>query len=178
MKKDRKYFIENLTCFVSRARNSGGVDTIRSFAMSKKLPPMVPTTPNQSQPIPTSKASISSAHSHRGSSMSSNSFELGGESSDEVYTQDSDQYSGPTTGDSMDRPELENGFKVTVPTRTTSDPLPRSVSNGSKAPVPEPEAGYKHINPIRKPALRKWLSEEVRMDVPYFDQGSVRDRGE
>ncbi|CAK9255798.1 unnamed protein product [Sphagnum jensenii] len=42
MKKDRKYFIDHLTCFVTRVRNSGGVDSIRSFAISKQLPPVVP----------------------------------------------------------------------------------------------------------------------------------------
>lgn len=38
MKKDRKYFIENLTCFVTRVRSSGGAESIRSFAVSKPVP--------------------------------------------------------------------------------------------------------------------------------------------
>lgn len=44
MKKDRKYFIDNLTCFVTRVRNSGGVDSVRSFAISKPLMPVVPSS--------------------------------------------------------------------------------------------------------------------------------------
>lgn len=38
MKKDRKYFIDNLTCFVTRVRASGGAESIRSFAVSKPTP--------------------------------------------------------------------------------------------------------------------------------------------
>ncbi|XP_024396970.1 uncharacterized protein [Physcomitrium patens] len=34
MKQDRKYFIDNLTCFVTRVRNSGGVDYVRQFAIA------------------------------------------------------------------------------------------------------------------------------------------------
>lgn len=37
MKKDKKYFVDNLTCFVTRVKNSGGVDSIRSFAISNPL---------------------------------------------------------------------------------------------------------------------------------------------
>ena len=37
MKKDKKYFVDNLTCFVTRVKNSGGVDSIRSFAMTHPL---------------------------------------------------------------------------------------------------------------------------------------------
>ena len=44
MKNDRKYFIENLTCFVSRARQRGGAETIRSFSVTKQLPPLVTTS--------------------------------------------------------------------------------------------------------------------------------------
>lgn len=107
MKGDRKYFIENLTCFVSRARQSGGVETIRSFSVTKQLPPLVPTPPNTRmngsnnyQPTPStgSVVSLGSNFSNRGSA-SSNSF---GTSSDGFLTQDSDAFSGaPTTGDSF-----------------------------------------------------------------------------
>ena len=37
MKKDKKYFVDNLTCFVTRVKNSGGVDSIRSFAITNPL---------------------------------------------------------------------------------------------------------------------------------------------
>jgi hypothetical protein len=37
MKKDKKYFVDNLTCFVTRVKNSGGVDCIRSFAIANPL---------------------------------------------------------------------------------------------------------------------------------------------
>ncbi|XP_024383668.1 uncharacterized protein [Physcomitrium patens] len=81
-KKERKFFIDNLTCFVSRVRSSGGVESIRSFALSKPKP-----QPNSSGSTPfntlstafvsahpsLSKLSFSSSSMH-GSSMSSTSF--------------------------------------------------------------------------------------------------------
>ncbi len=86
MKKDRKYFVDNLTCFVTRVRNSGGVDSIRSFAISKELPPTqrsyLPPKPPPSE-IPSMDSSL------RGSSLSSTSFN---EENNESY----DAY-GPAT---------------------------------------------------------------------------------
>lgn len=71
MKKDRKYFVDNLTCFVTRVRNSGGVDSIRSFAISKELPP---TQPSYLPPKPPPSEIPSMDSSLRGSSLSSTSF--------------------------------------------------------------------------------------------------------
>ncbi|CAM6044874.1 unnamed protein product [Sphagnum compactum] len=68
MKKDRKYFIDHLTCFVTRVRNSGGVDSIRSFAISKQLPPST-----QSNGIP-SRSVSSMFSSLRGGGGNSSSF--------------------------------------------------------------------------------------------------------
>ncbi|KAH9531429.1 hypothetical protein CY35_19G037600 [Sphagnum magellanicum] len=86
MKKDRKYFVDNLTCFVTRVRNSGGVDSIRSFAISKELPPTqrsyLPPKPPPSE-IPSMDSSL------HGSSLSSTSFN---EENNESY----DAY-GPAT---------------------------------------------------------------------------------
>jgi hypothetical protein len=172
MKNDRKYFVDNLTCFVSRARNSGGVDTIRSFSVSKQLPPLMPTPPNTvlrggtqaSQPILTtdstaslaSLASNTSNHSNR--SGSSGSFDIGA-SSDGFLTQDSDLFSAaPTTGESLDEPPMQ---RSSVP--------PRAISNGEKVPAgaiqrQAPETGYNFVN--RKPTLRKWLAEEDQLQPP------------
>lgn len=86
MKKDRKYFIENLTCFVTRVRSSGGAESIRSFAVSKPtpLPPAGGPTPMNTMAssfyMPSShsslhsKASSESGSSLRGSSISSGTF--------------------------------------------------------------------------------------------------------
>lgn len=85
MKKDRKYFIENLTCFVTRVRASGGAESIRSFAVSKQtvVPPAGGPTPMNTMAssfyMPAhsslhSKTSSESGSSLRGSSISSGTF--------------------------------------------------------------------------------------------------------
>ena len=182
MKKDRKYFSDNLTCFVSRFRSSGGVDVIRSFAMpminSNKLPPMAPTTPrgnHSTAPGHQSKASVGSNASHRGaSSMSSTSFELGGESSDDYSAQEGDPLSAPSTGESMDRP-LTPDLELKI--RTAAEHA-IAIANASKqgpnlynllrGPIQEPgENVYNmNVNPLRKPTVRKWLNEDDRISMP------------
>lgn len=88
MKKDRKYFIENLTCFVTRVRASGGAESIRSFAVSKPipLPPAGGPTPmntmassfympsHHSSNLHSKTSSESGMSSLRGSSVSSGTF--------------------------------------------------------------------------------------------------------
>ena len=86
MKKDRKYFIENLTCFVTRVRASGGAESIRSFAVSKLTPrpPAGGPTPFNTQCSSFYMSSHSGTHSktssesgsslHGGSSLSSTTF--------------------------------------------------------------------------------------------------------
>ncbi|KAG0560141.1 hypothetical protein KC19_10G157000 [Ceratodon purpureus] len=87
MKKDRKYFIENLTCFVTRVRASGGAESIRSFAVSKPTPrpPAGGPTPFNTQASSFYMSShLSNMHSktssesgsslHGGSSQSSTTF--------------------------------------------------------------------------------------------------------
>jgi hypothetical protein len=64
--------------------------------------------------------------------MSSTSFELGGESSDDYSAQEGDPVSAPSTGEPIMEPDLLRG------------------------PVLGPV-----LNPLRKPTVRKWLSEEV-----------------
>ena len=188
MKNDRKYFIENLTCFVSRARQSGGVETIRSFSVTKQLPPLVPTPPNSrfntsSQPTPSAGSAVSMASlgSQRGSA-SSGSF--GVASSDGFLTQDSDAFSmgAPTTGDSIDQHEIhEISSQRSLPLRSlqTDSNSVSQIRNNPIAGVPrlappsEPETGYNLVN--RKPALRKWLQEDENADhVPY--ESSFSDR--
>lgn len=92
MKKDRKYFIDNLTCFVTRVRNSGGVDTVRSFAISKPLMPVVPSTsiPFRSASFPTQYAT---AHPSL-SNQSSFNLSLFGRSSmsSTTYNQDAREF--------------------------------------------------------------------------------------
>lgn len=188
MKNDRKYFIEHLTCFVSRARQSGGVETIRSFSVTKQLPPLVPTPPSSrmisnNQPTPSSGSMVSmpslgSNFSHRGS-VSSNSF--GVASSDGFLTQDSDAFSGaPTTGESFnDRHHeiQEVSYRSSLPgsLRAFSESGSQKENSIPSTPRREPETGYNLIN--RKPALRKWLAEEA--DVPPYENpsnGSFSDR--
>ncbi|KAG0586061.1 hypothetical protein KC19_2G060800 [Ceratodon purpureus] len=194
MKSDRKYFVENLTCFVSRARASGGVDTIRSFSVSKQLPPLVPTPPNtvlrssvlqMAQPIlttdsTTSLASLgSNASNHSNHSNSSGSFDIGA-SSDGFLTQDSDLFSAaPTTGESLDEAHT---YRSSIPLRASA------LANGSNVEkIPAggqrlaSETGYNLVN--RKPTLRKWLAEEDQMqqlaDAPPYDNSnssSLHDR--
>lgn len=94
MKKDGKYFVDNLGCFVTRCRSGGGVEVVRAFAMpmlsGSKLPPMAPAAVK-------ARASVGSSGSRRGaSSMSSTSFELGGESSDDYSAQEGDPVSAPS----------------------------------------------------------------------------------
>jgi hypothetical protein len=84
MKKDRKYFIENLTCFVTRVRASGGAESIRSFAVSKPTPrpPAGGPTPFNTQASSfymsssnySKTSSESSGSSLHGSSVSSTTF--------------------------------------------------------------------------------------------------------
>lgn len=170
MKSDRKFFVENLTCFVSRARNSGGVDTIRSFSVSKQLPPLVPTPPNTGrsngqqlqqsvQPIHTSGSNVSTL-----SSVSSGSFDVNG-SSDDFLTQDSDLFSvAPTTGESLDPLDSAAG----APTYRAGI---RSHGDNNSAAM-EPATGYNVVN--RKPALRKWLAEDSDAPTgsePQYDSG-------
>lgn len=193
MKKDRKHFVDNLSCFVSRARNSGGVDTIRSFAVTNKLPPMVPNPANKVPTIPpNSKTSFGSTHSHRGSSMSSTTFELGGDSSDDFNTQEGDPISTPSTGESIDpephvarmlSPVLTNVELVGLPKRNS---LANLLLRAPAAKF-EPEAvGYNNINKnksavanaVQKPAVRKWLSEEQQADMIYYEQGNITPRGQ
>lgn len=80
MKKEKKYYIDNLTCFVTRMRASGGVDSIRSFALSNQQPQLAmsaaPTPFNtQSSSYPSAIPSFSkTSDSLRGSSISSTTF--------------------------------------------------------------------------------------------------------
>ena len=84
MKKERKYFIDNLTCFVTRVRASGGVDSIRLFALTSQRPqpnPEAPTPFNtqctfyQGARKPLSKTSSMQEDSlSRGSSVPSTTF--------------------------------------------------------------------------------------------------------
>ena len=193
MKKDRKHFVDNLSCFVSRARNSGGVDTIRSFAVTNKLPPMVPNPANKVPTIPpNSKTSFGSTHSHRGSSMSSTTFELGGDSSDDFNTQEGDPISTPSTGESIDpephvarmlSPVLTNVELVGLPKRNS---LANLLLRAPAAKFePEAAAGYNNINnksavanAVQKPAVRKWLSEEQQADMIYYEQANITPRGQ
>lgn len=193
MKKDRKHFVENLSCFVSRARNSGGVDTIRSFAVTNKLPPMVPNPANKVPTIPpNSKTSFGSTHSHRGSSMSSTTFELGGDSSDDFNTQEGDPISTPSTGESIDpEPHMPRMLSPVI-TNVELVGLPKRNSLANlllRAPAAkfEPEAaGYNNknnnkssvANAVQKPAVRKWLSEEQQADMIYYEQGNITPRGQ
>ncbi|XP_024387445.1 uncharacterized protein [Physcomitrium patens] len=179
MKSDRKYFVENLTCFVSRARNSGGIDTIRSFSVSKQLPPLVPTPPNTlrngNQPLVTtgstaSMASLASTHSHHShGSVSSSSY---GESSDGFLTQDSDLFSlAPTTGESLERihEAQENPtHRASIPFRSNANPDLMKMQKmqyhaDQRAPRLSPVefgTGSNLNNHLTKPTLRKWLAEE------------------
>lgn len=172
MKKDRKYFGENLTCFVSRLRSNGGVETIRSFAMSNKLPPMAPTTAKgSSQAGHLSKTSVSSNASYRGaSSMSSISFELGGESSvGEFSFHEGDPLSASSVGDSMDHPMF-----LTI--RASPQKQPPNLYNLLRGPVLESgDIGYMN-NPLRKPAVHKWLKEDDRINVTELDRINVYDQ--
>ena len=165
MKSDRKYFVENLTCFVSRARNSGGVDTIRSFSVNKQLPPLVPTPPNtvrsglvqvslsqltsmHTADSTSSLTSVGSVHSNRSHSSGSGS---------EFLTQDSDLFSGaPTTGESIDEPAR---YRSSIPLRSTNGS--NVERNGARQAA---ETGPNLVN--RKPALRKWLAEEDNLQPP------------
>lgn len=191
MKKDRKHFVENLSCFVSRARNSGGVDTIRSFAVTNKLPPMVPNPANKVPTIPpNSKTSFGSTNSNRGSSMSSTTFELGGDSSDDFNTQEGDQISTPSTGESIDKEPLVARMLSPVNTNLELVGLPKRNSLANlllRAPVAnfEPEAPGRNnnnksaeANAVQKPAVRKWLSEEQQADMMYYEQGNLTPRGQ
>lgn len=170
MKNDRKYFVDNLTCFVSRFRSSGGVDAIRSFAMpmiGNKLPPMAPSTPKGvlAQPGHHYKASVgsntsvSSNASHRGSSMSSTSFELGGESSDDCSAHDGDPPSAPSTGESLDL-DLHLKIRTTIQTAKSAPNLYHLL----RSPVHDHSAVDSlynlNVNPLRKPTVRKWLHDD------------------
>jgi len=176
MKKDRKYFIDNLTCFVSRFRSSGGVDTIRSYAVSHKLPPMTPKGASHSQPGHRSEGSnVSSSSGHRGaSSMSSTSFELGGESSDEFSAQEGDPLSAPSTGESMERPlgpELELKIRTATEQATPAIPAPLNLYHLLRGPVLESGDNFYNmkVNPLRKPAA---------ISQSDFDQGPLTPRSE
>jgi hypothetical protein len=178
MKKDRKYFVDNLACFVSRFTSSGGVDTIRSFAMtSNKLPPMAPTTPRGPSSGHQSKSSIGSNASYRGaSSMSSTSFELGGESGDDL---EGDPLSAPSTGDSMDPVPLQ---LLTIRTSAPPELSHTKLYNLLRGPVLDAsDNGFNALNlnnPLRKgPAIRKWLNDdEGRINVA--DMGPLTPRTE
>jgi len=127
------------------------VDTIRSFSVSKQLPPLVPTPPNtvrhgqqpqpQQQQIHTLGSNVSLASMGSTHSVSSGSFDIG--SSDDFLTQDSDLFSvAPTTGESLDRQhEIQE-----APTHRTSIPLRNG--NGDKV---EP-TGYNMVNPEARSA--------------------------
>ncbi|XP_024391959.1 uncharacterized protein [Physcomitrium patens] len=174
MKKDRKYFIDNLSCFVSRLSSSGEVETIRSFATSNMLPPMAPTTPKEStQAGHQSKASMGSNVSHRlASSMSSSSFELGGESSDGEFSfHESDHLSSLSTCDSMDQP-------IQFPIRTSPPKQSPSLCNLRGLVLGSGDIGYVN-NPLRKPTVHKWLNEDNRINVSQLHhQGSLTPRTE
>jgi hypothetical protein len=181
MKKDSKYFVEHLTCFVSRTRNSGGVDTIRSFSISKQLPPIIPSSPSTNVKTMTLENTLhsSSNNLHQlGSATSTTSFELGsggggggGDSSEsEIYTQGSETFSYPTTGESIDNkvPEVsaENGYKMKLFDLDIATSQKTNFDQSTEAEG----VGYRFINPLRKPAMRKWLNEDTVADiVPYYD---------
>lgn len=84
MKKDRKYFIDNLTCFVTRVRNSGGVDSVRSFAISKPLMPVVPSSYRSASFM----TQFATAHPSLSNQSSFNSSILGSSISSTTYNQD------------------------------------------------------------------------------------------
>lgn len=181
MKKDRKYFVDNLLCIVSRFTSSGGVDTIRSVAMnSNKLPPMAPGTPKAGQaPSHQAKSSIGSNASYRGaSSMSSTSFELGGESGDDFSAHEGDPLSASSTSDSMDRTpnfQLPVGVHLTIRSMSPDLGLPQkqqfhqqqhgpNLYNLLRGPVLDSGdngIGFNLNNPLRKgPAVRSWLNDD------------------
>jgi hypothetical protein len=81
MNKEKKYYIDNLTCFVTRVRASGGVDSIRSFALGSQQPQMTGgATPFNTQAsaylsaVPSLSKTSSGSNSLRGSSVSSTTF--------------------------------------------------------------------------------------------------------
>ncbi|XP_073387629.1 uncharacterized protein [Physcomitrium patens] len=185
MKKDKKYFVDNLSCLVSRIRSSGGAETIRSYATSSKLPPMAPTTPKgSSQAGHQSKASMGLNGSHRGGwSMSSTSFELGGDSScDEFSFQEvTDPLSAPSTDESIERPSCPDISQLLA--RTSMElgvpKQPPNLYNLLRGPFHDGENGLNKNNPLRKPAVRKWLNEDDRINVSDLEQqGPLTPRSE
>lgn len=183
MKKDRKYFIDNLSCFVSRVRSSGGVDTIRSYAVSNKLPPMTPKgSSTAQQPGHQSKASVGSTASsggHRGaSSMSSTSFEFGGESSDDFSAQEGDPVSAPSTGESIERPmgpELERKIRTATEQQQTPAKAAPNLYHLLRGPVLESGDNFynMNVNPLRKPAADRSSLSDVDQAGPLTPRSKL-----
>lgn len=113
MKKDGKYFVDNLGCFVTRCRSGGGVEAVRAFAMpmmlsGSKLPPMAPAAVK-------ARPSVGSTGSRRGaSSMSSTSFDLGGDSSDDYSAHEADPVLGPVLGPVLRKPTVRKWLSEEV----------------------------------------------------------------
>ena len=192
MKKDRKYFIDNLTCFVTRVRNSGGVDSVRSFAISKPLPPHVPNTPRTTNtPISTSPFSTLSSNfstftassnllsktpsltSLRGSSLSSATF------SQDILL--SKQNSMTTSTNSLSSSSFEirshdDLFSIdhdeTASHQNYSGPLP------SEPSTTDSEAAYLILPPRKPTSTMQWLSKDsslsankIHNDFPHASKG-------
>lgn len=179
MKKDRKYFIDNLTCFVTRVRNSGGVDSVRSFAISKPLPPLVPNTPRTTNtPVSTSPFSTLSsnfstftASSNLLSKTSSLSSLRGSSLSSTTFNQDillSKQSSMTTSTNSLSSSSFElrsheDLFSIdhdeTASPQNYSGPLP------SEPSTTDSEATYGMLPPRRPTSTMQWFSKDSSLSA-------------
>ncbi|CAK9277968.1 unnamed protein product [Sphagnum jensenii] len=153
MKKDKKYFVDNLTCFVSRLKNSGGVDTIRTFTMSV----MDSASSNPTSKASTLDTSASTEFGHNtirsSSSTSSASFDLltcdSSEDLNQFSTQDSETLSWPRTDhDSspiLDKPLESHNSQADFQNKVgmiRSTSLTRAINL---------EPGLRVINPVLRP---------------------------
>jgi len=153
MKKDKKYFVDNLTCFVSRLKNSGGVDTIRTFTMSV----MDSASSNPTSKASTLDTSASTEFGHNtirsSSSTSSASFDLltcdSSEDLNQFSTQDSETLSWPRTDhDSssiLDKPLESHNSQADFQNKVgmiKSTSLTRAINL---------EPGLRVINPVLRP---------------------------
>jgi hypothetical protein len=152
MKKDRKYFVDNLTCFVTRVRNSGGVDSIRSFAISKELPP---TQPSYLPPKPPPSEIPSMDSSLRGSSLSSTSFNQEYNESYDAYAPATPNFDG--IGSSRSSFTSQSSFEIHV----SGDELFGTSSNQSSKGS---DASFKfapvEVSTVQKPIVGLLLYQE------------------